>query len=209
MLWAWNVDIFVRLDLRGWAPPPATHYHFNHWTTSTSISCRGRTRAPGCLMCIVLNTQRQMLWSGGVTVDERVVNSADGPRDSHRQMISVINRPSSSVKRRPLQVLSTSDRRRWLVYHTQRPLLSSYVDNGRSTCCAKFFLSPEFGTSCRRKYAKMKSTPIFRDTRIFLQHSGVRRVKEASVPKPVRIVLPLLIELRLVTDADGQTHSCS
>ena len=29
MLWAWNVDIFVRLDLRGWAPP-ATHYHFNH-----------------------------------------------------------------------------------------------------------------------------------------------------------------------------------
>jgi len=21
MLWAWNVDIFVRLDLRGWAPP--------------------------------------------------------------------------------------------------------------------------------------------------------------------------------------------
>jgi len=30
MLWAWNVDIFVRLDLRGWAPP-ATHYHFNHW----------------------------------------------------------------------------------------------------------------------------------------------------------------------------------
>ena len=30
MLWAWNVDIFVRLDLRGWAPR-ATHYHFNHW----------------------------------------------------------------------------------------------------------------------------------------------------------------------------------
>jgi len=29
MLWAGNVDIFVRLDLRGWAPP-ATHYHFNH-----------------------------------------------------------------------------------------------------------------------------------------------------------------------------------
>ena len=32
MLWAWNVDIFVSLDLRGWAPPPATHYHFNHCT---------------------------------------------------------------------------------------------------------------------------------------------------------------------------------
>ena len=36
MLWAWNVDIFVRLDLRGWAPP-ATHYHFNHWVWSIEI----------------------------------------------------------------------------------------------------------------------------------------------------------------------------
>ena len=47
VLWAWNVvehriDIFVRLDLRASAPPPATHYHFNHclgqscWMTHTA-----------------------------------------------------------------------------------------------------------------------------------------------------------------------------
>ena len=32
MLWAWNVDIFVRLDLRGWAPPPLLHI-----TTLTTV----------------------------------------------------------------------------------------------------------------------------------------------------------------------------
>jgi len=32
MLWAWNVDIFVRLDLRGWAPPLL---HITTLTTAT------------------------------------------------------------------------------------------------------------------------------------------------------------------------------
>ena len=42
MLWAWNVDIFVRLDLRGWAPP-ATHYHFNHCARLRLCYCRTLT----------------------------------------------------------------------------------------------------------------------------------------------------------------------
>jgi len=49
MLWAWNVDIFVRLDLRGWAPP-ATHYHFNHWTT-LCVPAGYRVCEPGQIRC--------------------------------------------------------------------------------------------------------------------------------------------------------------
>jgi len=60
------INIFVRLDLRGWAPPPATHYHFNHWlneTFSMHSSCLfGAAKFAELWLCVELFDWMLIRW---------------------------------------------------------------------------------------------------------------------------------------------------